>query len=124
MNIQRWIGVLALGCASLSVSNAQFGGLINKAKEKIDKANREVDRNTDKAKPVATRVERAADTFASWSPQEEEEIGTAAAAKMIAMFGTYDEPRLVRYLNLVGSAIAQFAPGRRLTALPSWTPTS
>jgi predicted Zn-dependent protease len=114
MSMRRWIGDLALGCvlgcASLSVGNAQFGGLINKAKEKIDKANREVDKNTDKAKPVATRVERAADTFVSWSPQEEEEIGAAAAAKMIAMFGTYDEPRLVRYLNLVGSAIAQFAP--------------
>ena len=70
MNLQRRIGDLALGwvlgCACLSVGNAQFGGLINKAKEKIDKANREVDRNTDKAKPVATRVERAADTFASW----------------------------------------------------------
>jgi predicted Zn-dependent protease len=97
------IGVLALLSASAWVASAQFGGIINRAKNKIDRV-------TDKSKPVTDRAERAADTFTSWSPQEEEEIGAAAAAKMIAMFGTYDEPRLVRYVNLTGSAVAQYAP--------------
>jgi len=97
-------------CVSLSIGSAQFGGLINKAKEKIDRTKREADTNTRKAQPVTSRVERAVETFAPWSPQEEEEIGAPAAAKMIAMFGTYDEPRLTRYVNLVGRAVSQFAP--------------
>jgi beta-barrel assembly-enhancing protease len=99
MIFQKCFRLAALALLGISMANAQFGGLINKAKEKLDKA-----------KPVTTRVEKAADAFTAWTPQEEEEIGSAAAAKMIAMFGTYDDPKVVRYVNLVGSAVAQFAP--------------
>ena len=63
-----------------------------------------------KAKPVSDRAERALDNFTPWTPQEEQEIGEATAAKMIAMFGVLDTPKLVRYVNLVGQAVAQYAP--------------
>ena len=93
--------------AGLSVSavllNGQFGGIINRAKKKIDDA-------TSKAKPVTDRAERAVETYKAWTPEEEQQIGEATAAKMVAMFGVVDSPKLVHYVNLVGLAVAQYAP--------------
>ncbi len=94
--------VLAAGLALVFAANAQFGGIFNKAKEKLDQAQA-------KAKPVTDRAQRAADTFQPWSAQDELEIGEAGAAKMIAVFGLVDDPAIVRYVNLVGSAVGQFA---------------
>jgi predicted Zn-dependent protease len=100
--MKRAITLLLLaGCGLLL--QAQFGGLINKAREKVDGAK-------NKAKPVSDRAERAVDNFSPWSANEEQEIGEATAAKMIAMFGLVDSPKLVRYVNLVGQSVAQFAP--------------
>jgi beta-barrel assembly-enhancing protease len=83
-------------------ANAQFGSVFNKAKEKLDQA-------TQKAKPVTDRAEKAADTFQPWSAQDEQEIGAAGAAKMVAIFGLVDDPAIVKYVNLVGSAVGQYA---------------
>ncbi|MGH9659432.1 MAG: M48 family metalloprotease [Bryobacteraceae bacterium] len=91
------IAILILLAAA--AGSAQFGGLINKAKEKMQKA-----------KPVTDRAERAAATFRPWSAEEEQEIGAATAAKMIAIFGLVEVPKVTRYVNLVGGAVAQFAP--------------
>ncbi len=75
---------LVLVCASL----AQFGGLGGKIKEKLQKAR---------------------ETFTPWTPEEEQAIGDAAAAKMAAMFGFVDNEAANRYVNLVGAAVAQYA---------------
>jgi predicted Zn-dependent protease len=99
----RTAATLALCAATAWIANAQFGGLINKAKDKMDGA-------TNKAKPATDRAQRAADNYKPWTPQEEEEIGEATAAKMIAMFGAVDSPKLVHYVNLVGQSVSQFAP--------------
>jgi len=102
VNPKRWLAIFILAGASAWMAQAQFGGLINKAKAKIDQAK-------DKSKPVTDRAERAVDAFTPWSLQEEEDLGTASAAKMIAMFGLYEEPRLVKYVNLTGSTVARYA---------------
>lgn len=60
--------------------------------------------------PHIDKVIRVAEAQREWTPQEEKAIGEATAAKLIAIFGLYEEPRAVKYVNLVGEAVAQFAP--------------
>jgi predicted Zn-dependent protease len=74
---------------------AQFGGIINKAKDKIDAAKE--------------KTQKASDAFTPWSAKDEQDIGTAGAAKMVAMFGLVEDPKIVKYVNLVGDTVAQFA---------------
>ena len=97
--MKRAIAIVALVAIPAALLNAQFGGL----KEKIDGA-------TGKAKPVTDRADRAAQNYKEWTPQEEQQVGEATAAKMIAMFGVVDAPKLVHYVNLVGQSVAQYAP--------------
>src|SRR5579872_7046274 len=80
-------------------ASAQFGGL----KGRLDGV-------TSKAKPATDRADRAVQNYKEWTPQEEQAIGEATAAKMIAMFGVLDAPKLTRYVNLVGQSVAQYAP--------------
>jgi predicted Zn-dependent protease len=95
--------MLCLSLFALAAS-AQFGGLggIGKIKDKLDEAK-------NKAKPATDRAQKAADTFTAWTPEEEESIGGAGAAKMIAMFGLVDNEKAEKYVNLVGASVAQFA---------------
>ena len=90
---------LAAAAAFAMLLDAQFGGIINRAKQAVDKA-----------KPVTERAQKAVENYTAWTPEEEQAIGEATAAKMIAIFGLVESPELVRYVNLVGSAVAQFAP--------------
>lgn len=99
--MRRSVSILVLSAACAMLANAQFG--LGRIKDKIDSSKQ-------KAKPVSDRAERAVENFTLWTPQEEQEIGEATAAKMIAMFGVVDSPKLVRYVNLVGQAAAQYAP--------------
>jgi predicted Zn-dependent protease len=99
--MKRAISILILSAVSALLANAQFG--LGKLKDKVNSA-------TQKAKPVTDRGERAIENFTPWTPEEEQQIGEATAAKMIAMFGVVDSPKLVRYVNLVGQAVAQYAP--------------
>lgn len=94
--MRRAIAVLSLIAIP---ATAQFGGLKSK-----------MDGLTNKAKPATDRADRAAQNYKEWTPQEEQQIGEATAAKMIAMFGVVDAPKLVRYVNLVGQSVAQYAP--------------
>lgn len=80
---------------------AQFGGILNRAKQKVDQAQQ-------KAKPVTERAEKAA-AIRPWTEDEEQQIGQATAAKMVAMFGVVEDPAQVRYVNLVGNAVARQA---------------
>jgi beta-barrel assembly-enhancing protease len=99
--MKRALSILMLSAISALLANAQFG--LGKLKDKVNGA-------TQKAKPVSDRTERAIENFTAWTPEEEQQIGEATAAKMIAMFGVVDSPKLVRYVNLVGQAVAQYAP--------------
>jgi len=82
---------VALALTSGNSANAQFGGILSKAKDKVD------------------NTQQKAKSFQPWSAQEEQEIGQASAAKMIAVFGLVEDPKIVRYVNLVGDAVAQYA---------------
>src|SRR3984893_17799297 len=101
--MKQAVSILALSLTSALLANAQFGGFGNKIKDRIDGARQ-------KAKPVTDRTERAIENFTAWTPEEEQQIGEATAAKMIAMFGVVDSPKLVRYVNLVGQTGAEYAP--------------
>src|SRR5437868_6170067 len=95
--------ILTIAGLSTFLLSAQFGGIINRAKDKIDQGKQ-------KTKPATDRAERAVENYTAWTPQEEQEIGEATAVKMIAMFGIITEPKLVKYVNLVGNSVAQYAP--------------
>jgi predicted Zn-dependent protease len=43
-----------------------------------------------------------------WTPEQEEAVGRASAAKMIHVFGLYENPAMTNYVNLVGNTVAQF----------------
>ena len=103
--MKRAFAALALLTIPAWIASAQFGGLggLGRIKDKIDST-------TSKTKPVTDRAQRAVENYAAWTPEEEQQIGEATAAKMIAMFGVVDAPKLVQYVNLVGQAVAQFAP--------------
>src|SRR5260370_31749280 len=97
--------LLLVGATAVTIAitaNAQSGDILNRAKGKIDDAQQSV-------KPVTDRGKRAAETFNPWSAKDEQEIGEAGAAKMIAVFGLVDNEKVVRYVNLVVQAVGQFA---------------
>jgi len=92
------VGLAAAATFALLLQG-QFGGITDRVKKV-----------TNKAKPVTDRAQKAVENYTTWTTEEEQAIGEATAAKMIAMFGLVDSPALVRYVNLVGSSVAQFAP--------------
>ena len=97
--MKRAFFVIFAGAALAVLLHAQFGGILNRAKQAVEKA-----------KPVTDRAQKAVENYTPWTAQEEQEIGEATAAKMVAMFGLVDAPPLVKYVNLVGNSVAQFAP--------------
>jgi len=70
-------------------AQAQFGGWLNKGAQK------------------AKQVHEA---NAPWTPEQEKAIGQASAAKMISVFGLYENPAMVNYVNLVGNTVARQGP--------------
>src|SRR5262245_44180892 len=48
------------------------------------------------------------DATKEWTPEQEEAVGRASAAKMIHVFGLYNNPAMTNYVNLVGNTVAQF----------------
>jgi len=78
-----------------AMAHAQFGGLtdkLNKAGDKISKA------------------KKISDDYAPWNAEQEDAVGKASAAKMVHIFGTVDDEAAVKYVALVGNAVAQSAP--------------
>jgi len=101
MRLKHFLFIAAIAGGSAWIAEAQFPR--PKLPDRITGA-------TDKAKPATDRAQKAHEAFASWSPEEEEGIGEASAAKLIAMFGLMESDSLNAYVNLVGTAVAQFAP--------------
>lgn len=64
-------------------------------------------KNAQKAKAVA-------DNNKPWTPEQEQAIGQASAAKLISVFHLYENPDMVRYVNLVGNTVARQS-GRSVT---------
>src|SRR5258706_2626042 len=62
----------------------------------------------------AERAKRAKDTFQPWSPEQEEEIGKSSAAKLIHVFGLYENEPMTRYVNLVGLSLARQSTRREV----------
>lgn len=56
--------------------------------------------------PGMDKIIKVAEAQRPWTASEEKAIGDATAAKLIAGFGLYEEPRAVKYVNLVGAAVA------------------
>jgi len=65
--------------------------------------------------PGVDKVIKAAVAQRAWSAKEEQAIGQATAAKLIAVFGAYEEPQAMKYVNLVGASVAQYSPRQDLT---------
>ncbi|ABF42882.1 peptidase M48, Ste24p [Candidatus Koribacter versatilis Ellin345] len=58
---------------------------------------------------VVNRVKKASDAFTPWSPEQENAIGQASAAKMIHVMGLIEDPALNKYVQYVGSTVARQA---------------
>ena len=65
--------------------------------------------------PGLDKLVRVAEAQREWTPVEEQAIGEATAAKLVAVFGLYEYPAMVKYVNLVGQAVAQYAGRQDIT---------
>jgi len=50
------------------------------------------------------------DNYTPWTPEQEEQVGQASAARLINIFGLFENKDMVHYVNLVGDAVAAQAP--------------
>lgn len=82
--------LLAIGFLAAS-AEAQLGDAIRRAQT-----------HADKAKTVAG-------IYTPWTADQERTIGQASAAKLINIFGVYENPDMVKYVNLVGDTVARQA---------------
>lgn len=89
MRAIRTITVLVLTLSFTMPLHAQLGDILRKAQKVQDKA------------------KKASDIYTPWTDDQERVIGEASAAKLINIFGIYEQPDMVKYVNLVGSAVAR-----------------
>jgi predicted Zn-dependent protease len=54
------------------------------------------------------RAKKVADATTPWTPEQENAIGQAAAAKIIHIFPLYENEAETRYVNLVAASVAQY----------------
>jgi beta-barrel assembly-enhancing protease len=87
--VTRTLFVLALTASFAAPLHAQFGDLVKKAQK------------------VQEKAKKASDIYTPWTDDQERVIGEASAAKLINIFGMYEQPDMVKYVNLVGSAVAR-----------------
>jgi predicted Zn-dependent protease len=57
---------------------------------------------------VMNKGSKIAEASRPWTPEEEQMIGNRAAAKLIHVFGVYNNPDMNKYVQMVGSTVAQF----------------
>src|SRR3954453_23052900 len=57
---------------------------------------------------VMNKGSKVAEASRLWTPEEEQTIGDRAAAKLIHVFGVYNNPDMNKYVQMVGSTGAQF----------------
>ena len=83
------IGLLILAYAT--PSNAQLGDAMRKIQDKANKA------------------KKASDIYKPWTPEQEHALGEAASAKLVHIFGLYENPDMEKYVDLVGNTVARQA---------------
>jgi beta-barrel assembly-enhancing protease len=57
---------------------------------------------------VMNKGSKVAEASRPWTLEEEQTIGNRAAAKLIHVFGVYNNPDMNKYVQMVGSTVAQF----------------
>jgi predicted Zn-dependent protease len=57
---------------------------------------------------VMNKGSKVAEASRPWTPEEEQAFGDRAAAKLIHVFGVYNNPDMNKYVQMVGSTVAQF----------------
>ena len=77
------LGAAALAVGIVAPCPAQFGGLIQKAQDKANQAQQR-----------KKQAEQARDIYTAWTPEQEQQVGEASAAKLINIFGLYDNPQM------------------------------
>lgn len=82
-NVRITISMLMIALCAAPAS-AQFGQILKRGKQ---------------AKQVA-------DASAVWTAEQEQAIGDASAAKLVAVLGLYDNPAMNHYVSSVGAAVA------------------
>ena len=85
-------------------ASAQFGGL----KGKLDEMKSKTD-------PYTTKMKQFSDVNKDWTPEQEEQIGEATAARLIQAFGLYENKDMQNYVGLVGSTVAAQGARRDVT---------
>ena len=60
-------------------------------------------------KKAAETGQKAAEANKPWTPEDERNFGQASAAKLIHIFGLYQNPDMTKYVNLVGNTVAKQA---------------
>jgi Putative Zn-dependent protease, contains TPR repeats len=60
-----------------------------------------------RAQNNAQKAKKAADIYTAWTEEQEQAIGEASAARLIHIFGTYENAEMVKYVNLVGNTVAR-----------------
>jgi predicted Zn-dependent protease len=92
MSVAMLAAVAWLAVAACLPASAQFGSVLGKIGDKVQKG------------------KQVKDNYTPWTPQQEEQVGQASAARLINIFGLYENQDMVRYVNLVGNAVAAQAP--------------
>jgi predicted Zn-dependent protease len=64
---------------------------------------------------VMNKGSKVAEASRAWTPEEEQMIGDRAAAKLIHVFGVYNNPDMNKYVQMVGSTVAQFGTRNDVT---------
>lgn len=82
--MRKFIYISLLFAIWAAPAHAQFGQIIKRGKQAKDVA--------DATKP--------------WTSEQEIAIGEASAAKLVAVFGLYDNPEMAHYVSTVGQALA------------------
>jgi len=85
-------GLCVLGCA---LSASQFAAAVHAQLGEVMKK--------------AQKVKKATDIYGQWTPGQEMAIGQASAAKLVNIFGLYENPEMTQYVNLVGNTVARQA---------------
>lgn len=60
-----------------------------------------------RAQNNAQKAKKAADIYTPWTADQEHAIGEASAARLIHIFGVYENVDITKYVNLVGNTVAR-----------------
>jgi len=92
MRTAKAICVTMLALAACLPVSAQWGSKLSQLGDKLNKG------------------KQVKDNYTPWTPEQEEQVGQASAARLINIFGLFENKDMVRYVNMVGNTVAAQAP--------------